>query len=100
MARLQSLDLGEGHDLARLSGGDLVEALAERPEQAADPLAADALAFAHRARPEAAERELAGMRLVQDLEAFGHDDAVARQRAAFRRDACDGRIVAQRLDRK
>ena len=37
------------------------------------------------------------MRLVQDLEAFGHDDAVARQRAASRRDGRDRRIVAQRL---
>jgi hypothetical protein len=76
LATRQRIDLGQCHDLAGLGLADLVEALAERPEQRADALAADALAFDQAARPDTAERQLAGMALVQDLEALGDGDAV------------------------
>ena len=75
----QGVDLGHRHDLARLGNGHLVEALAERPEQRADTLTAKTLAFAQGTRPNAAERELAGVGLMQDLEAFGHGDAIGGQ---------------------
>src|ERR1043165_9881702 len=78
LAARQRVDLGQRHDLAGLGLGDLVETLTERPEQRADALTADAVAFDQAARPDTAERQLAGMALVQDLEAFGHGDAVGR----------------------
>ena len=97
LPRRQRLDLGERHDLAGACFGGLVEPLSEGPQDRADPLAADRLALVQRARPDAAERKLAGVTLVQDLEALGRRGGAGGKGTPPDRLLDDGRVVAQRL---